>query len=95
MQTTIDYHLERTQIERKLKKTETLVYNVLKENPHLRSIKRRNDLIRAMWAKHGDIPAESITRAARSLQAMDVFDTEDNQTHRANIEQAYRNNFAQ
>jgi hypothetical protein len=94
MQTTIDFQQQRIRIKRKLGKTEQAVRAVLADNPSLRSIKKRNELIREVWRLYGEhVPCESITRVARKMQANGEFDTEDNQTHRANHETAYNHYF--
>ena len=92
-QTTIDYQLERTRIKRNLRGTELAVYEVLRDYPELRSIKKRNELIRKVWSLYEDYPAESITRFTRRFQANEIFDIEENQDNRANIQTAYNQYF--
>jgi len=88
------YQAQRELIKLKLKGTGRVVYNVLKEFPELRSVKRRNDLVRKVWEVYEDVSCESITRCARKIQARGTFDTEDNLNERSNIEVAYRSHFA-
>jgi len=93
MQTTIDFAQDRVRIKRGLGATEIAVRRVLTEYPELRSVKRRNDFVRKVWALYGDYPLESITRIARRLQAQGFFDTIENQEVRSNIECSYRQYF--
>ena len=88
------FQKERKKIRHSLGATELAVRTVLREYPLLRSVKRRNDLLRKVWAIFGDLPCQSITRTARKLQAQGVFEIEENQKFRANIEQSYREYFA-
>lgn len=93
-QSFFDFTAERKEIKKNLSKLERIVADCLNTHPQLRELTNRNELIRTIWRDYDEsIPAESITRLARKLQATGVCDTENNQQHRANYQTAFNQYF--
>jgi hypothetical protein len=93
-QTFFDFTKERERIKKSLGRLEEIVANCLTTHPQLKELTNRNELIRTIWRDYDEsIPAESITRLARKLQATGALDTTNNQTHRANYETAFNQYF--
>jgi len=94
MQPELNFKEERKSTARKLRQLENIIAFYFEQSPDLRELKNRNELIRTIWSQvDPSIPAESITRIARKIQATGAYDTTNNQTHRANQETSYREYF--